>query len=49
MKKKSKRYKEIFKSAVKDKKVDVKNALELIKKILQQNSTSQSMCHYELI
>ena len=37
MKKKSKRYKEIFKSAVKDKKLDVKNALDLIKK----NSTTK--------
>ena len=32
MKKKSKRYKEIFKSAVKDKKLNAKDALDLIKK-----------------
>ena len=37
MKKKSKRFKEIFKSAVKDKKLDVNNALDLIKK----NSTTK--------
>ena len=32
MKKKSKRYKEILKSAVKDKKVAIKDALEFVKK-----------------
>ena len=32
MKKKSKRYKEIFKSAVKDKKLNAKDALDLVKK-----------------
>ena len=37
MKRKSKRFKEIFKSAIKDKKVDIKEALELVRK----NSTSK--------
>ena len=32
MKKKSKRYKEISKSAVKDKKIDIKEVLDLVKK-----------------
>ena len=37
MKKKSKRYKEIFKTAIKDKKISAKEALDLVKK----NSTSK--------
>ena len=37
MKKSSKRYKEILKNAIKDKKVDVKTALDLVKK----NSTTK--------
>ena len=37
MKKKSKRYKEILKSAIKEKKVNVKEALDLVKK----NSTTK--------
>ena len=37
MKKKSKRYKEIFKNAIKDKKVDIKEAIDLVKK----NSTTK--------
>ena len=40
MKKSSKRYKEILKNAIKDKKVDVKTALDLVKKIQQQNLMS---------
>ena len=32
MKKNSKRYKEILKNAIKDKKVDIKSAIELVKK-----------------
>ena len=37
MKKKSKRYKEIFKTAIKDKKISAKEAIDLVKK----NSTSK--------
>ena len=44
MKKNSKRYKEILKNAIKDKKVSPKEALELVKKILQQSLMSQLMC-----
>ena len=43
MKKRSKRYKEILKTAIKDKKIPLKDILDLVKKILQQNLMSQLM------
>ena len=43
MKKKSKRYKEILKTAIKDKKIDSKEDLDLVKKNSQQNLMSQLM------
>ena len=44
MKKNSKRYKEILKILSKDKKITVKEALDLVKKTQQQNLMSQLMC-----
>ena len=44
MKKNSKRYKEILKNAIKDKKTNVKEALDLVKKIQQQSLMSQLTC-----
>ena len=41
MKKKSKRYKEILKNIVKDKKLEPKEIFDLVKKIHQQNLMSQ--------
>ena len=43
MKKKSKRYKEILKISIKDKKIGIKEALDLVKKIQMQNLMSQLM------
>ena len=42
MKKHSKRYKELLKSAVKEK-IPLKDIIDLVKKILQPNLTSQLM------
>ena len=44
MKKNSKRYREILKTSIKDKKVVVKEALELVKRTQLLNSMSQLMC-----
>ena len=41
MKKKSKRYKNLLKSVVKDKKLTAKEILDLVKKIVLLSSTSQ--------
>ena len=43
MKKRSKRYKEISKNMIKDKKIETKNILDLVKKIQLQNLMSQLM------
>ena len=43
MKKRSKRYKSILKSSQKDKKIEIKETLELVKKILLQSLMSQLM------
>ena len=43
MKKRSKRYQSILKSSQKGKKIEIKETLELVKKIPQQSLMSQSM------
>ena len=43
MKKQSKRYKELLKSVVKDKKIELKEIIDLVKKIQQQNLMSLLM------
>ena len=45
MKNSSKRYREITKAKIKDKKIAVKEILDLVKKIAQLSSTSQLMLH----
>ena len=44
MKKKSKRFREISKNVVRDKKFNINDAIELVKKMQQQNLMSQLMC-----
>ena len=44
MKRNSKRYREILKNSIKDKRITAKEALDLVKKTQQQNSMSQLMC-----
>ena len=43
MKKNSKRYREILKNSIKDKKINPKEALDLVKKILRLNLIGQLM------
>ena len=43
MKRQSKRYKELLKSVAKDKKIELKEIIDLVKKIQQQNLMSLLM------